>query len=429
MKRDARKNQRGSFLIVEFTNPSGATAWRVTGRKMNGIRVRENFKTHAEAVSRRSELEIEAANLESEARPVVTRLSSEQAVIAEAAFREIQGFPLSLIDAIRWAKANYSDPQKKILVEDAFKLFLDAKRAKNLRKATLRSLNQRVGRIAETWPKRLVSDIQTEELRQMIFRPGPSIVNQESDYRAFANFFNWAVKQGYCQHNPVAKIGKIKLDRGEPEILPLDAVRKLLSAAGEYKDGALVPYVALGLFCALRPTELEQLTWNNIDLQERTVTLAADIAKMRRRRIVEMPANCAKWLKPHALRRTPIYPKNWRKGFDKIKKAAGFGTPTEESPDLKPWPKDVMRHTGISCHLAEHENEGKTAAWAGNSANVVHEHYKALVKKADAKAFWSIAPLGEKRGGKKVLKMGASPDFACKDEQSPDRTLLKLARI
>jgi hypothetical protein len=34
----------------------------------------------------------------------------------------------------------------------------------------------------------------------------------------------------------------------------------------------------------------------------------------------------------------------------------------------------------------------QTASWAGNSPNVIHCHYKALVKEADAKEFWKITP-------------------------------------
>lgn len=51
-----------------------------------------------------------------------------------------------------------------------------------------------------------------------------------------------------------------------------------------------------------------------------------------------------------------------------------------------------MRHTAISMHLAVHKHEGETASWADNSPNVIHRHYKGLVKEADAKEFWSLTP-------------------------------------
>ena len=51
-----------------------------------------------------------------------------------------------------------------------------------------------------------------------------------------------------------------------------------------------------------------------------------------------------------------------------------------------------MRHTAISMYLATHKYEGEAASWAGNSPNVIHRHYKGLVKEADATEFWTITP-------------------------------------
>ncbi len=52
-----------------------------------------------------------------------------------------------------------------------------------------------------------------------------------------------------------------------------------------------------------------------------------------------------------------------------------------------------MRHTAISMYLAKHQHEGEAATWAGNSPNVIHRHYKGLVKEADATEFWNITPV------------------------------------
>jgi len=67
--------------------------------------------------------------------------------------------------------------------------------------------------------------------------------------------------------------------------------------------------------------------------------------------------------------------------------------------------QDYMRHTAISMYLAKHKHEGEAASWAGNSPNVIHKHYKGLVKEADAKEYWKILPETVKS---KILK------FVCK---------------
>jgi hypothetical protein len=67
-----------------------------------------------------------------------------------------------------------------------------------------------------------------------------------------------------------------------------------------------------------------------------------------------------------------------------------------------------MRHTGISHHLAQHQHEGKTATWAGNSPDVIQKHYKGLVKAKDAKEFWAIAPKAAKPAKGKIIPMQAA---------------------
>ena len=106
---------RGVFNINEFRNPNKTTSWRVTGTKLNGERVRENYKTELQALGRRQELEIEAKNVVPDKRFTTTRLTSEQEAEAERAFAELNGKPL--MDAVRFYLGNYREPVKKITVK------------------------------------------------------------------------------------------------------------------------------------------------------------------------------------------------------------------------------------------------------------------------------------------------------------------------
>jgi hypothetical protein len=40
----------------------------------------------------------------------------------------------------------------------------------------------------------------------------------------------------------------------------------------------------------------------------------------------------------------------------------------------------------------DHSYQGEAATWAGNSPNVIHRHYKVLMKEADTTAFWNLTP-------------------------------------
>jgi integrase len=59
-----------------------------------------------------------------------------------------------------------------------------------------------------------------------------------------------------------------------------------------------------------------------------------------------------------------------------------------------PWPKNCLRHSFASYHLAMHESADKTALQMGHrSTTMLFEHYRELVTRSDAERFWGILPL------------------------------------
>jgi integrase len=337
---------------------------------------------------------------------VSTRLSKQQIAEAELAFHQLAGRPL--LPAIRFYVENFREPSVRVALSEALNQFLESKKASNSRPDTVRSLEYKVGAFVAKHAEKSVCDITPIDISAEIQRPGLSPVSKSNVRRALHAFFEWSATrkpQAYCFENPVKSVDPIKVDRDEPQILPLDSVKRLLEAAEAHKQGVCIPYIALGLFCAIRPTELARLSWNEIDLNAGTVTIGAKLAKMRQRRIVEIPKNAIQFLSPHFLAKTPIKGKNWRREFDTVKGKTGYGGRSGEQSELKPWTADVMRHTGISHHLAQHQHEGKTATWAGNSPDVIQRHYKGLVKKNDSKAFWATVPTAAKPAKGKIIPM------------------------
>jgi len=411
---------RGIYSVARFANPNKTAAYRVTGTTLAGVRIRENFKSQPEALARKQQLEIEVLNLAPEKRITATRLTPEQETEAELAFAML-GKKWKLLFAINYFKENYREPVKQNTVGTAFREFLLAKSAAGLREASVQGLKTRVGFLVRKFSDKLVSDIQPAHVAEAAAQPGVTESTREDNRRSFSSFFSWCIEQQYCVTNPAKKTVRRRgtKDDVEPAILSLPEVQKFLDVTAAYKNGKLIPYVTLALFAAIRPTELARITWDNLDLEAGTVTIGAKMAKMRQRRIVEMAgvtekdkkgketlltANLLAWLKPHAADKTPIRGSNWRKDFDAIKLAAGFGNPDqkparEESEAeshkrkaLRPWTPDILRHTAISNHLAYFQHEGKTAAWAGNSPDIIQRHYKGLVKQPDAQEFWRLNP-------------------------------------
>lgn len=409
---------RGNFTVNPFNNVNGSESFRVTGTKVTGERIRENFKTEGEAVARKQQLEIEALNGDPAMAPRATRLTAAQLTDAETAVSLMGGKATLAMLAQFWLD-NYREPVTNKAIGHAFVEFIRSKESENCRPDTIRNLRDRVGRFTKaagtditfdhrkndytvTVPGKNIAAVLHVDIRDFI-HAGGSPENKNNERRALSNFFNWCTRRGYCAENPMAKIDTIKLDESEPVVMALERSKSFIRTAEAFEGGKLVPYVALGMFGALRPKELRRIAddphcWDSIiNLKERTITIGPKIAKMRGRRVVEMPDNLVAWLRPHALKRSSIIPKNFRKAYDLIKAAVGYAGANRQGEAsksrLEPMAQDILRHTAISNHLAEYQNEGRTATWAGNSPDVIHKSYKGRVTVKEAKQFWSIRPL------------------------------------
>jgi len=58
------------FSVSRFKNRNGVFSFRVDGR-LNGVRIRRNFKTQEEAATEKAALELKALQLASDLRPVI----------------------------------------------------------------------------------------------------------------------------------------------------------------------------------------------------------------------------------------------------------------------------------------------------------------------------------------------------------------------
>jgi hypothetical protein len=54
--------------------------------------------------------------------------------------------------------------------------------------------------------------------------------------------------------------------------------------------------------------------------------------------------------------------------------------------------RNGLRHAFCSFHFALHANENLTAAQAGNSPAMVHQHYKGLATRAQAEEWFNVQP-------------------------------------
>ncbi|HOC56944.1 MAG TPA: tyrosine-type recombinase/integrase [Verrucomicrobiota bacterium] len=367
----------------------------------DGTQIRRNVPTLHEALRVKEELELKAQGQPVDFVLRKTCLTQEELVEAEHAVRRLREAQnaqphlkgKSLQFVVEYALSNYKELTKVKTIRDAVSEFLAVKREKKKRQRTITDYTSRLGKLVKEHGDLMVNQTTTEHLEGLVQGCGYEGVTQNHYRTKFRTFFKWCRKRKYCISNPAEDIEVAEVDEHEPVIFTLDQAKSLLRAALTHEQGLMVPYIAVGLFGGLRPAEIGFLRWNNVNLKSKLITVTGFTAKRRKRRHVEVSDNLAQWLLPYVGR--PFVPKNFRRDFDAVRRLAGFkGSLTKKGVDenLQPWHEDVIRHTAISHHYADSDDEGKTAKWAGQSPDVMHSHYKGLVSKPDSKIFWSWTP-------------------------------------
>jgi len=162
------------YHLVEFTNPSGALAWRVDGKDANGNRIRKNFATKAEAESAMQSLVIETDNSLSSVHLVQSRLTDEQVKDAEAAVHKLcdRSMSRSLTEVVDYFIKNWREPVRAKGAQEALDEFLESKRKENLRFDSVESLRAKCSLLVSLIPKQRMDEISVEALDRVIFKQG-----------------------------------------------------------------------------------------------------------------------------------------------------------------------------------------------------------------------------------------------------------------
>lgn len=192
-------------------------------------------------------------------------------------------------------------------------------------------------------------------------------------------FFAYCVRRGYVAQNPVAGV-EVRKDKGtNAEVFTPSELQKLLMAS---KNG-LQARLAISAFAGVRTAEFSRLTWDNVDFVGGNIVLDAGQAKTASRRIIPMQDNLRAWLEQS-------------KGKGKIWKGTLGQLTWEQHNTAKRagvvWKDNALRHSFCSYRLAVTKDAAKVAFEAGNSATMIHRHYKALVSEQSALEWFAIVP-------------------------------------
>jgi integrase len=297
-----------------------------------------------------------------------------------------------LLAAARFYSARHKRTTAKRVSEVVAELLV-VKEARKASDRYLQDLRYRLNRFAASFQKD-TCNVTTAEIQAWLDAQEASPQGYQNYRRVIHLLFEFAVARGYASDNPGASVERLKVKTGDIEIFAPDEISRLLAAA----TPEFLPCVAIGAFAGLRSAEIERLEWSDIDLPGRHVVVGASRAKTASRRVVPIHDNLAAWLVPYS----GLKGKVWTGGHDEFYDAqqetaaatAAAGDPEKRIIGQEPvkWKSNGLRHSYASYRFAQIGDAGRVAGELGNSAAVVHRHYRELVKPADAERWFTIRP-------------------------------------
>jgi site-specific recombinase XerD len=233
----------------------------------------------------------------------------------------------------------------------------------------------------------LVKDITSQDIETYVYvrKKDTSAITKRGIISSLSVLFNFCIKKGYISFNPTEKVERPARYDKKPSILTPEDFKKLLDKClkRQWYD-RIAAFILVG-YCGVRVEEASKLCWRDINLKKKLVTVPHEIAKKHRFRIIPIPLNARKWFEAiHDGRKTDrIMGDNWK---TLLRSAIRFCHISYE--------KNCIRHSYCSYSLAKGVRIDRLVSWMGHAGNpaVIHEHYKNVVDRDEAKKWFAIVP-------------------------------------
>ncbi len=205
---------------------------------------------------------------------------------------------------------------------------------------------------------------------------------------AIKQWLQWCIRKDYLSGThrllEADAMRREHADNGEIEFYTAKEFRALLETA----EGPMRAMVAIGGLAGLRSAELLRLDWSDVWRVPGHVEIKAAKSKTRQRRLVEICPALAAWLEDFRQCTGKVCTITaasvdviWQQQFLALCDQAGVSRK-----------RNGLRHAFCSFHFALYANENLTAAQAGNSPAMIHQHYKGLATRAEAEKWFAIQP-------------------------------------
>ena len=231
--------------------------------------------------------------------------------------------------------------------------------------------------------KRKVRSITPQECAEYIEQAFDTPRQRQKARLILSGVFSTAMKRGWCDVNPVARVEAPRVVEQPVPILTPQEIEQITTTAESYQGGSCAAAVGMMLYAGIRPHEVARLTWAQVDLRERAIYILPRHSKTGGARRVTIHKPLLRILRTHKhAENETICPPNWLKHWREMRRAAGWGGD-------KKWPQDALRHTFASYHLSYFRSFAELQLEIGHrDATLLRTRYVDQRAVMNAKAFW-----------------------------------------
>jgi len=258
------------------------------------------------------------------------------------------------------------------LIED----FAERRKAMSVHADYIADIRRQLGRLSAANPGRSLSQLRTTDVDRWLGGQDWHPITKNNVRKILITFGNWAKANRYLPANRPTEFDGLMIYKEPPTKIEIYTAAELgtMFAAVEARRPELLPWLACAAYTGARVSEIDHLTWENINFERSFVEIESSKVRTKARRLVPLQDALKARLQPH---RQDVGPINvYVDPQAALKRVAA-----EVGLELK---ANGFRHSYISYRLAAINDTARVALEAGNSPEVIFQHYRELVTPEDA---------------------------------------------
>lgn len=350
-----------------------------------GRRISRKFATLAQAREFGARL---AAEIATQGVESIGVSAEDRALLRKA--KEICG-NYDVIEALKWWKTHFrANPGGEKRVSDVWLEFLGWLEKTDRSAGHIRNVKATGKRFCAAFGEENLFSVSAARIVEWLLGLGVSPKTQRNFRGDVAGFFSFAKNvKGYISETPDVDARALsRLAKASVEILNAGDAEAVLRDV-EAREPEFLPYYALRLFAGLRASEAGKMRWEWIDFERRTILVPARDADGNRvcktgddwLLLPEIiPETVFAWLGTAREREGSVPAPNH--------------TRREALSRRHALPRNALRHTFATMHLALTRDEGKTClATRHTNIGTFRAHYRGVNQTAaEAAVFWGLRP-------------------------------------